>query len=180
MLVEYIRVIVSKLTERGVAMERGIAWEIKQMHQLISRELDQRIYMVVEDKSLTRMQSMVLGYIYIKSKKGDVLQKDIEQEFCIRRSTATVLLQALEKKGLIYREECDFDKRIKHIRLTKTADVIQEKVEKTFTEFEQWLSENLTEEEKITFFTVSNKMKERLQERVINVDERIGKTYQTI
>mgnify|MGYP003322028246 CR=1 FL=1 len=38
----------------------------------------------------------------------------------------------------------------------------------------------LTEEEKITFFAVSNKMKERLPERVINVDERIGKTYQTI
>lgn len=47
---------------------------------------------------LTSIQSRIIRFLYLESQKRDVYQKDIEEEFNIRRSSVTSVLQLLEKK----------------------------------------------------------------------------------
>mgnify|MGYP002980682515 CR=1 FL=1 len=64
---------------------------------------------------MTNMQRHVLHYILLQSMSRDIYQKDVEAEFQIRRSTATGILQLLEKNGFILRKAEDRDARLKKI-----------------------------------------------------------------
>lgn len=57
----------------------------------------------MESDELTAMQKHVLKFILLETLHSDIYQKDIEEEFQIRKSTATGILQLMEKKGFIYR-----------------------------------------------------------------------------
>ena len=57
----------------------------------------------------------------------DIFQKDFEEEFSIRRSTATKILQLMEKNGLIERQKVESDARLKKIVLTNKALDIHKK-----------------------------------------------------
>ena len=52
----------------------------------------------VGDDGLTTMQKHVLKHILLETMHREVYQKDIEEEFRIRKSTATGILQLMEKK----------------------------------------------------------------------------------
>jgi len=58
----------------------------------------------------------------------DIYQKDVEAEFQIRRSTATGILQLLEKNGFILRKAEDRDARLKKIVPTEKAEKVREHV----------------------------------------------------
>lgn len=58
----------------------------------------------VGDDGLTTMQKHVLKHILLETMHREVYQKDIEEEFRIRKSTATGILQLMEKNGFISRE----------------------------------------------------------------------------
>jgi DNA-binding MarR family transcriptional regulator len=63
-----------------------------------------------------------LDFLYRRTTAGQVvLQRDIEQEFQIKRSTATQVLQTMETKGLITRQSAAQDARQKEVRLTAAA-----------------------------------------------------------
>lgn len=66
----------------------------------ISHQLKRRMNCHEEEDSLTNMQRHVLHYILLQSMSRDIYQKDVEAEFQIRRSTATGILQLLEKTDL--------------------------------------------------------------------------------
>lgn len=51
----------------------------------------------VGDDGLTTMQKHVLKHILLETMHREVYQKDIEEEFQIRKSTATGILQLMEK-----------------------------------------------------------------------------------
>ena len=57
---------------------------------------------VMKSDELTAMQKHVLKFILLETLHRDLYQKDIEEEFQIRKSTATGTLQLMEKKGFIY------------------------------------------------------------------------------
>ena len=69
----------------------------------ISHQLKRQMCFHQEESELTNMQKRVLHYILFQSLKKDIYQKDIEKEFQIRRSTATGILQLLEKNGFVIR-----------------------------------------------------------------------------
>lgn len=48
-------------------------------------------------------------------------QRDIEKEFCIQRPTASIMIQRMEKKGLVTRTTDNVDARQRNISLTKQA-----------------------------------------------------------
>ncbi len=82
---------------------KTIGYEIKNLSNLVKRR-------IIEETSksnldgLTGMQGWIIGYVYRHSDHNDVFQRDLEKEFNIRRSTATGILQLMEKNGLINRE----------------------------------------------------------------------------
>ena len=72
---------------------------------------------------LTHMQRHILFYILMESLNREIYQKDVEEEFHIRRSTATGMLQLMEKSGFITRESVPQDARLKKIVPTKKAGI---------------------------------------------------------
>ena len=94
----------------------------------ISHQLKRRMNCHEEEDSLTNMQRHVLHYILLQSMSRDIYQKDVEAEFQIRRSTATGILQLLEKNGFILRKAEDRDARLKKIVPTEKAEKVREHV----------------------------------------------------
>ena len=69
------------------------------------------------------------------------------QEFNIQRSTTTVLLQRMEKKGLIYRQSSKKDARKKSVHLTEKALALVDACQDYFVSKNAELENQFTEEE---------------------------------
>lgn len=140
---------------------KRIGFQMKSINNLIRRRLDVR-FTEAGLNELCGMQGPMIGYIYNRSKTQDIFQKDIEKEFNIRRSTATVMLQNLEQKGLIVRQMVDYDARLKKILLTEKATEYHLHVREQIDAFHEELENGITEEEKEEFFRILEKIKSNL------------------
>ena len=141
-------------------MTNKLSKEIRILSKYISRFLNERC---VDDTSidLTGPQGLIIAYLCDNNDK-DVFQRDIEREFNIRRSTATGMLQNLENKGYINREEVDFDARLKKLVLSDKAKSLHQAISNSIEEVESQMLKDISEEEVAVFYTVINKMKENL------------------
>lgn len=74
-------------------------------------------------------------------------QNEIEREFDIRRSTTTIMLQRMEKRGLIERIASPNDKRQKLVKLTEKAQTLVEKIHEYMKQDDLKLRANFTNEE---------------------------------
>ena len=140
--------------------QRHVGFEIRTLSNLIKRKVDNLIsnqYTV----NVTGIHGWIMGYIY-RSDDKDIFQKDIEEEFSIRRSTVTTILQLMEKNDLIIRKSVDYDARLKKIELTEKAINIHENVQKNLSEVEKQLTKGLSEEELNSFFSTLEKIKANL------------------
>ena len=54
----------------------------------------------IENDELTIMQKHVLKFVLLESLHRDLYQKDLEEEFQIRKSTVTGILKLMEKHGI--------------------------------------------------------------------------------
>ena len=97
----------------------------------------------------------------------DIFQKDFEEKFSIRRSTATKILQLMEKNGLIERQKVESDARLKKIVLTNKALDIHKKAVGNIETLEQNMLKDISQEEIENFLKVLDKIKANLEE--INV-----------
>lgn len=91
-------------------------------------------------------QARLLAFLSIVSIQQDIFQKDIEEEFGIRPSSVTGLLQALEQEGMIVREPVSSDGRLKKIVLTEKAKEIQANVVAVHARIIQQLRGSMTDE----------------------------------
>ena len=80
-----------------------------------------------------------------------MFQKDLEDEFDIRRSSVTQVIQLLERDGLIVRESVQRDARLKKLVLTEKAIRIQEVMNEKIRELESQMQKDISEELLITF-----------------------------
>ena len=146
----------SKMTQ-----QKYIGHEIKVLAQLIKRSFDRNMT-ESPPKDATAMHSYIIGYLY-HHRDRDVFQRDIEQQFHIRRSTATGILQCMEKNGCIVRRSVDYDARLKKIILTEKSVAMHEKIMALIDQTEATLMEGISEEEMDCFFRVIDKMKQNLE-----------------
>lgn len=137
-----------------------IGLEIKTLSNLIKRYVDNSATKKYVDK-LTGTHSWIIGYLYDNRDK-DIFQRDLETEFSIRRSTATGILQLMEKNKLVIKSPVDYDARLKKITLTPKAIEIREIIAEDIKRIEAQLSKGLTEEEISVFFTVVSKIKDNI------------------
>ncbi len=75
--------------------------ETGKMINRISNRLRRRSRAIQEAIGISGAQGNILDYILIESPSHSVYQKEIEQEFGLRPSTATEALKSLEMQGLI-------------------------------------------------------------------------------
>ena len=142
-----------------MGQKRRIGVAVRVLSNQIGREFDYQISKLLAD--ITGLQGRVIRFVMDTS--GDVFQKDIEKELVIRRSTATAMLQLMEKKGLLTREAVSEDARLKKIVLTDRSLGICNQIKNVLEYVENQLTSGLTEDEINTFFFVmkriSNNMK---------------------
>ncbi len=141
-----------------------IAILIKILSNYIKRNLDSAAAQVPL-KNITGTQIQIISYIYHEA-KSDVFQKDIETKYSIRRSTATGILQLMEKNGLVTREPVDYDARLKKIVLTEKAHTISKQAKLNVFELEKRLTKGISTEELAVFRSIIWKMKVNLEEQV--------------
>lgn len=134
--------------------------EIKIVNNLFKRYIDKN--KTIKEEKLTSMQSWIIRYLY-KNNDKDIFQKDIEKEFSIRRSTATVLLQLMEKNDLIRKESVDYDARLKKLNLTNKSLNIHKTIIEDIKNFEKQLINGISENDLNVFFKVIEKMKQNIE-----------------
>lgn len=93
---------------------------------VLSRTLKQDNLMNYPVEELTPMQKQVLKFILLSTIHHPIYQKDVEEEFQIKRSTATGILQLMEKNGFITRKNNSRDKRLKEIVPTQKSELLRE------------------------------------------------------
>ena len=92
------------------------------------------------------------------------LNKDIEKEFSINRSTTSEMLKLMCKKGMIEREEVEYDARLKKIVLTESSRNHNRQIEDKMKEMHQKLIKDLSEEEINMFIKISDKLINNIKE----------------
>ena len=88
---------------------------------LLSRMVKKRLNTTLQGLGITAIQSRVIFYILDHYQQQPVFQRDIESAFQLSRSTATGILQQLEKKGILRRESVASDARLKSLVPTEQA-----------------------------------------------------------
>lgn len=114
-------------------------------HQMVRNRNNPSV--VMESDELTAMQKHVLKFILLETLHSDIYQKDIEEEFQIRKSTATGILQLMEKKGFIYRKCAKQDGRLKRIVPTDKAKDILPAILEHIDETERCLEKGIPRED---------------------------------
>lgn len=131
---------------------------------ILSTRIKRRMRAASESMGLTDTQSRVLQYVWEQSRNGEVFQKDIEDEFGIRRSTVTQIIQLMERDGLIVRESVERDARLKKLILTEKSKQIQQIMQGNIWEMEEKLEENISPEEKEILFNLLHRISRNLAE----------------
>lgn len=141
-----------------ISLTRSAARYVSKLSNKLRRKLD----MLSSRKEFSGSQGRTLHFLLAQTE--DVFQKDIEEEYSIRPSTATELLKQMEANGLIRREPVSYDNRLKKIVLTDKALTYRHRVVEDLTALEETLTKGISEEKLEIFFEVIEKMMDNLSE----------------
>lgn len=141
---------------------RHIGFELRRVSNLIRREIDNAMSSRNIEK-LTGMQGKVIGFL-CHNEGREIFQRDIESEFSIRRSTATAMLQTMEKNGLIERVAVEYDARLKRIIPTVVALERHKIFEYEISRVEASVLSGITSEESENLLAILDKIKNNLGE----------------
>lgn len=117
---------------------------VKQACNQMNRAMDE----YARASGLTGTQMSIIDFI---GSKSAVLQRDIEAEFNIQRSTASVLLQRMEARELVTRQAVAGDARQKAVRLTPKAERLHEMVAVYIAKQQSAMTSEFTPAECATF-----------------------------
>ena len=79
-----------------------IGAEIGMLHNLLRRQMACMTEKTANAANVTGMQAMIVHHLIMHEKQGDIFQKDLENAFQMRRSTATGILQSVKKSAPIW------------------------------------------------------------------------------
>lgn len=130
---------------------------------LLSRMVRRRLNTTLQGLGITAIQSRVIFYILEQSAHGPVYQRDIEGVFRLSRSTATGILQQLERKGILRRESVEQDARLKSLVPTASAVELSEQVRACLRQTEMLLTKGLSEGQVQLFIETAGAMARNLE-----------------
>lgn len=105
--------------------------------------------------------SCIIAYLYDHNSE-DIFQRDLENEFQVRRSSMSKVLSLLELKGFIQRVAVQSDRRLKKIVLTDKAKLVADKLKHSRLALEKKLTQNISQSELMQFRATLEKMKQNL------------------
>lgn len=133
-----------------------VGYEIRIISNLLKRNIFKFVEFPENDE-FTDMQGQILGFLFENCEK-DVFQKDLEENFCIRRSTVSRFLKTMEQKGLVYREAVPYDARLKKLIPTPKALSIHQAIEVQIKAVEARITKGISEEELSQFHRTLEKI----------------------
>ena len=113
--------------------------------------------------SVTSVQGRVIGYLY-RNREREVFQRDVEETFSVTRATASAMLSAMERSGLITRRGVERDARLKKLELTDRAVCYHEQIWQGIQKFEAMLTQGLSAEEKETLLRLLRKVEANIDD----------------
>jgi DNA-binding MarR family transcriptional regulator len=146
-----------------MAERNDIGFKVRILGNLIKRDVEKRKSELGIDLP-KGINGWAISYFFDNSDK-DIFQKDFENEFSIRRSTASNILKTMEQNGFITRESVASDARLKKIVLTEKAINIHKSVLKSINEREERLRNGLTRDEIENFLKITDKLIKNMEER---------------
>lgn len=139
-----------------ISLRRNATRYVSKLSNKIRRKLDR----LSSREAFSGSQGRVLQFLLAQNE--DIFQKDIEEEYSIRPSTATQLLNQMEQNGLICRVPVPYDRRLKKIQLTAKAQQYRQQVVKDLTELEKTVTAGIAPEDLEVFFRVVETMMDNL------------------
>ncbi len=124
----------------------------------ISNRLRSRSQAIHTQLGIGSAQGKILNYVLVESVHHPVYQKDLENEFGLRASTVTEMLNALERKELISRIADEQDGRYKKIAFTEKALVMKDLIRQEVEGTESLLLQGISPEEEREFMRIARKM----------------------
>ena len=140
--------------------EHHVGYEIKALSNLLRRKVLESAGAPDGDE-FTEMPAKILGFLY-QNRDQEVYQKDIEEAFYIRRSTASRLLKRMEEEGLVARQAVSHDARLKRVTTTSKADDLVQEIMKRIDSVEQTLTRGVPQQELEQFLATVEKLKQNL------------------
>lgn len=137
--------------------QKHIGYEVHTLDRMIG----QLINSLFEKEGLTMAQSWIIGFLY-EHQEETIFQKNLEAHFHMARSTATGVLQGMEKHGLLMREAVASDARLKRLVLTEKGVQLQIATMENFVRLEQILKEGIPREELPLFFETMEKIRDNV------------------
>ncbi|KAF1296724.1 hypothetical protein BAU15_08740 [Enterococcus sp. JM4C] len=137
--------------------------------RILANELNRKVAEILKEEGspFSGTQMRILNFIHRHNRQQIPLyQKDIECEFDIRRSTASGMMQTLEKHQLIERKSLEQDNRYKELFLTELGEQkVCENISK-LRKFDEQLLAGISEEEQRLFFDLIDKISTNSKELV--------------
>lgn len=140
--------------------EKTVGFEIRSLNNLIKRDVERSD--IFNMCKTTGLHGWAIKYFY-DNRENDVFQRDFEERFSIRRSTASKMLGLMEKKGLIERKSVSSDARLKKIVLTEKAVQLHEKITQDIMERDNRLLAGVSPEQLEVFYKVIDIIKANLE-----------------
>ncbi len=122
-------------------------------------------------REVTESQGRVLGYLYL-NRDRDIFQKDVEAAFSITRATASKMLTAMERSGLITRSGVAGDARLKKLTLTEKALTHVKRLHAGMRHFEQVLTRGMPQEEQSLLIRLLQKVERNAEEETLLLQNR--------
>lgn len=129
------------------------AFFIKKIYETLKKYTNSRL----SKYNLTVAQSVALMNLYDRPDK-QMTMKEMEKVLDIAQSTTVGIIVRLEQKGFVERFGSSDDKRIKYVRITSEGMEYCGKSERYMYEGENLLLSALTEEEKLLFLQLLEKV----------------------
>ena len=141
--------------EADELIKRSIMGKLEKLNHKMKRQLARKFQ---SGSPLSCVQAVSLHYIMSESQNGDVFTKDLEEFLDIKSSSATSLVNYLEKFGYIRREPLETDGRSRRLVLTDRAREIEPELNRTIDQYISGKFVGFTGEELITLEFLLEKM----------------------
>ncbi|MBQ7775654.1 MAG: MarR family transcriptional regulator [Lachnospiraceae bacterium] len=142
-------------------MDNKVGFMIHKLDLGVKKILDANMKAAGYDE-VTLMHGWILKYLY-DNRDREVYQRDIEKQFSIGRSTVTTIIQLMEKRDLVRRESVEHDARLKKVLLTEKGYQHHDLVEENIYNIHKKIMTGISEEEKILFLDIVQKMESNLK-----------------
>jgi len=144
-------------------MEESVISELKSLNNLLRRLIIAHCASHEKLSSLSAQQMHIIFFIkHAQKNNTDVYQRDIENSFNIRPSTATGTIGLLEKNGYIVKENVPSDARLKKLVLTEKSDAIFHNFIPFIKDIEEVVLKDISDDEVRQFIVIIQKMKNNL------------------